>query len=374
LYEILRGSAAVRSGDLKDLDEYEMFIPGIGPDMVSDLATNIIKGELLTYTEEQCFLLGVSVEKVNSGRYWDGAARNFVSRYADLPICEGNPVILVPKSAVRVRLVPNHDHFYSRFVLDYLEAELINANDSLVTVLRNGKKKVYKSDLRERYSLSREELYQFSKQHPEILKKYKATLPDKSKPISDRDIEWVQKYPRDSEVPSLGSQLDEIRPGAADAGKYHSEILGILSAVFYPSLAHPKKEQPVDDGRKRIDINFDNLADSGFFSHIVNQHRILAPYVAVECKNYSEDPENPELDQLRGRFSRKRGNFGLLVCRAIDNHDLMLKRCKDVVNNSEGVIIVLEDVDIKEMVSLKKSKGDGGVSDFMQSKLNEILM
>ena len=35
LYEILKRSDAVRSGDLKDLGDYEMFVPGIGPDKIS---------------------------------------------------------------------------------------------------------------------------------------------------------------------------------------------------------------------------------------------------------------------------------------------------------------------------------------------------
>ncbi|MFC5863452.1 hypothetical protein ACFPT7_14195 [Acidicapsa dinghuensis] len=43
LHEILKNSEVVRSGDLKDLGDYEMFVPGIGPDKISDLATNILK-------------------------------------------------------------------------------------------------------------------------------------------------------------------------------------------------------------------------------------------------------------------------------------------------------------------------------------------
>ena len=374
LHEALKNSAAVRTGNLQDLGDFEMFIPGIGPDKISDLATNIIKGDLLQYTEEQCRLLGIPTEQVNAGRYWDSSQRNFISRYTDLPLYAGGPIMLVPKLAVRVRLVPDSDQFYSRFVLDYLEAELIDANDSLVTVLKNGKKKVLRSDLKERFQYTREDLYKFSRQHPEILKRYKETLPNKARPISDLDIEWQQPFPRDLDVGDLIPRLDNIPPGKANADRYHSEIVGLLSAIFYPSLANPRKEQPVDDGRKRIDITYDNAADSGFFSQIVNQHRIFAPYILVECKNYAEDPENPELDQLQGRFSRKRGRFGLLICRSVDKPELMIKRCKDVVNNSDGVIIVLEDNDIKEMLSLRKIKGDDGVSDYMREKLRQILM
>jgi hypothetical protein len=374
LYSVLRSSEVVKTGDFSDLGDYEMFIPGIGPDKISDLATNIIKSELLSYTEEQCALFHIPVEKVNSGRYWDRGRRSFVSRYVYAPIYAEKTIMLVPKLAVRVRLVPDHDKFYSRFVLDYLEAELIDANDSLVTVLKNGNKKVMRGDLRQRFQFSREDLYNFSQRHPDVLRKYKETLPGKAKPISDQEIEWRQKYPREVELGDLGTELDAIKPGPSEAGSYHNAILGLLSAIYYPSLTRPVKEAEIDEGRKRIDIRFDNAADSGFFSKLVNQHKVFAPYVMVECKNYSEDPSNPELDQLRGRLGRKRGNFGLLVCRKVDDSELMLKRCKDIVNGSDQVIIVLEDGDIREMLRLKKLKGDEGVSDYMQGKLDQVLM
>jgi hypothetical protein len=150
-------------------------------------------------------------------------------------------------------------------------------------------------------------------------------------------------------------------------------MLGVLSAIFYPQLTRPVKEQPADEGRKRIDIKFDNSAESGFFAHIVNRQKIFAPYISVECKNYSEDPENPEFEQLKGRFSRKRGNFGLLLCRTIDNPDLLLKRCKDVVNNTDGVIIVLEDTDIVALSSFRAAGNQRGIDDYMSTKLSSVL-
>jgi hypothetical protein len=73
----------------------------------------------------------------------------------------------------------------------------------------------------------------------------------------------------------------------------------------------------VNEGRKRIDILFNNSSEKGFFSRLVQLHKFLCPYVSVECKNYAEDPQNPELDQLQGRFSRKRGMVGFLVCRSV---------------------------------------------------------
>jgi hypothetical protein len=374
LYDVIKASAAVRTGSLTDLGDYEMFIPGIGPDKISDLTTNIIKSDLLLYTQEQCLLLNIPTQSVNPGKCWDAGTGEFASRYAELPVCPSGPIILVPKAAVRTRLIPSREKFYSNFVLDYLESEMISANDSLVKTLKSGKKKVLRRDLKQKFPLTHQRLFEFSQKHPDILKRYKQTLPNEAKPITDLDIEWRQKEQRSVETRDLASELTSIKPGHSDAAKFHNAILGILTAAFYPMLTRPVKEQEIDEGRKRIDINFTNASESGFFSHIVNRHKFHAPYIAVECKNYREDPENPEFDQLRGRFSKKRGNVGILVCRSVDNPDLLLKKCRDVVHNTEGVIIVLDDEDIGALLREKQMRGERGVSEYLQSKLDAILM
>jgi len=305
LYDRLRGSVAVLSGSLRDLEDIELLMPGIGSDKISDLAVNVIRGELVAYTEEQCQLFDVPTERINSGLYWDFDVRAWASRYADLPVYRDKRLVLVPKLAVRTKLIPDHYEFYNRFVLDFLAAEHLKANDSLVTLLKNGTAKVFRRDLKSRHRLSKEFLLDFSLQHPEVLDAYKKTLPTKARPIDSRDIEDRQRIPR-ATVTFESADLFSIPTGADHADMYHSTILGILTEVFYPSLTHPTKEQPVDNGRKRIDIFFRNSAESGFFSRLVNMHKILCPYVSVECKNYKVDPANPELDQLMGRFSRKR--------------------------------------------------------------------
>ena len=103
-------------------------------------------------------------------------------------------------------------------------------------------------------------------------------------------------------------------------------------------------------------------------------HKILCPYIQVECKNYSEDPANPELEQLQGRFSRKRGKFGILVCRTVKDPHLMLKRLQDVVNNTEGVIIVLDDSDVCELVQMKEDGKNNEIGEYLDQKVRPIMM
>jgi hypothetical protein len=170
--------------------------------------------------------------------------------------------------------------------------------------------------------------------------------------IRFRERPWVFAKPLEGpeEAASLAAELDTIPTGNADAGRYHTFILKALEMIFNPFLYNPVKEQEIDEGRKRVDIVFDNGATAGFFYDLNQLHHIKCPYVFIECKNYSSDPRNPEIDQLLGRFSRARGQFGILVCRRIEDNALFLQRCKDAFNNRHDVIIALEDADIESML------------------------
>jgi hypothetical protein len=80
-------------------------------------------------------------------------------------------------------------------------------------------------------------------------------------------------------------------------------------------------------------------------------HNIPAPYILVECKNYSRDIRNPELDQMIGRFGDRRSRFGLIVCRQIEDMKLFLNRCRDTWRDGHGLIIPLVDGDIVRILN-----------------------
>lgn len=68
----LTRSKAAKTGSLNDLSDCELLIPGISSDKVSDITTNIIRGQLLKYTEQQCQLHNIPTSKIPGGVFWDG--------------------------------------------------------------------------------------------------------------------------------------------------------------------------------------------------------------------------------------------------------------------------------------------------------------
>jgi hypothetical protein len=104
--------------------------------------------------------------------------------------------------------------------------------------------------------------------------------------------------------------------------------------------------------RKIIDICFLNIAWDWFFWDLP---KIMIPCKEIyfECKNYSDDPANPEFDQLNGRFSNHLSQIWFLVCRKINNKALFINRCKDFVRDKRHYIIWLEDNDIINLINLR---------------------
>lgn len=378
LYNALADSTAVKTGFIKDLEECELLIEGISRDKISDISTNIIRHKLIEYTHIQCELWNIPVAQAPSGLVWNAISKKWSNDYIDLPICNGRSVILVPKAISRFNIEFNHQEYYQHFVLNFLQSEHLDACSSLVRTLKDGTKRPpTKKSLKVLHPLSKSYLYEFSKEHPDVLKRYKESKNYNPKEISVDDLFLFIAQETKAEqfdFNDLSKKLDSIPTGDSSAQQFHDHIVGVLTAIFYPSLINPKKEQEIHNGRKRIDISFQNASRDGFFFDLPNIKQVPSGYVFIECKNYTSDPANPELDQLSGRFSVNRGRFGFLVCRSFKNKPLFIQRCKDTAQDGRGFMIAIDDADIKNMLNLRSKNDIRGLNKFLDDRYKELVM
>jgi hypothetical protein len=374
LFDRLKESKAVQTGFLKDLSDCELVIPGISRDKISDIVTNIIKIKLIEYTKEQCHTYSIPTSSIPSGRYWNPEKGIWDQTYEEMPSYRGARIVFVPKAIVRYSIEFCHPKYYNGFVLEFLQTEHINANTGLVRILKNGNHVVRKKDLKEQpqYQMSKDFLYHFSREHPEVMRKYINSLPETISSLSDSQIEEKQIEKITYNYDDLKTQLSNIPPGKQSENTYHNLMIGIIGAIFYPSLIIPIKEERIHEGRKRIDITYQNAAKSGFFEFL-SKH-VPCPFVVVECKNYTDDPQNPEIDQLSGRFSPRRGQFGILVCREIADKDLMHQRCKDTATDARGYMVALDDTDILSLLDMKKNNDEKSIENFLLEKYKKLVI
>lgn len=373
IFKSLLQSRAILSGVMEDIEDFRIFVPNIDKDKVSDMTANIIKKHLIEYTKEQCDLHGIPlISNVPSGMYWNSRTKTWDNQYTQRFIIGGKPILLVPKRIVSFTDKYTSAEYRQHFVLNYLQNENIRLQTSLVREYKSGEKYVTKKSIKEHESvIDKDYLARFTEQHPEVFADFKQKT---SKKISSVEGAVIEHISVDEICTYLHEKLTSIPSGAANASNYHNLIIGILELLLYPNLSSPKKEVDIHSGRKRIDITFNNSAETGFFFTLPNRNALLpCPFVFVECKNYTGEVANPELDQLSGRFSNRRGRVGILACRTLDEKEAFIKRCADTFEDDRGLIIPITDEDLIRSLLEFPKKGNAGLEEILASKYEKIV-
>lgn len=373
LYDSIAGSRAVQTGIVEDIEDFRLFIPGIDKDKISDMTTNVIRRHLIDYTKSQCLLWGIDLTPgVQTGPYWNAANRRWENDFDEMLVVGGKKILLTPKGIVSYCKRYTPQRYHKKFILEFLQHENIRLNTALVKKRRDGTPYVTKLSIEEQDApYSKEFLANFTSAHPDVFRSFKDWSRRTSSAIANEDlsterIEDVARY--------LKARLGAIRPGSEEATDYHRTSVSILELLFYPNAISPTVEREIHDGRKRIDITFDNAAESGFLFRLHTTYETPAQFIFVECKNYSRDVANPELDQLAGRFSINRGKFGLLLCRSADNMPLLIQRCADAYADGRGIMIPVTDVDLEVMLDQIVNGTSQPYETFLSGRYREIAL
>lgn len=381
ILENLRDSPAARTGLLRDLTDCALFIDGIGADKVSDITTNIIRRHLIEYTQQQFERLGLPLAaNIPAGRLWvRGEGRWDNTQFDRIPVIDGKRALLVPKRYVRWRggMQQLASQYYTHFVTNFIKDEQLRTNGHLVSVIRTRKgerREVFKKDIREDMPPTKVNLARFSVENPQVYQAFKDTLERRGsislRRLSELDGQVFDARAFDAEVVEV---LRGIPPGRPNATAYHHLIAGLFTYVFYPNLITPTLEFDINQGRKRIDIAFANAADRGFFRDIKQDPFLLAREIMVECKNYTEDLANEEIDQMIGRFDPRRGRFGIIACRGIADAERLLERCRDMFRAQQGAAIVFTDDDFAALLAVPDIQRGPAVDAMCRAKFRALL-
>jgi hypothetical protein len=350
VWEALSKSEAAKSGLLEELEDSILMIEGISSDIISDITTNIIRRPLILYTQEKAEYYGIPmVPDVNSGPLWDPEKSRWYTSFTSMPVIDDKKLILVPKSIVRTKMEYDVGKYYRSYLLERLRDIELSANTELVYLLKDGKtKRVDKKDVEKKFGSGKAVIVEETRKHPEILERYRKDKRNNYQPPLDHmGISLAEGTPQPN-WDNLLQDLVRIPVGKEHFSQYENAVEALLTALFYPSLANPFKQTPIHEGRKRIDLTYTNVATYGFFQWLSMHYS--ASHIFIECKNYGREIGNPELDQMAGRFSPSRGQFGIITCRSFENKALFAERCKDTANDNRGFIIALDDEDMIALV------------------------
>lgn len=377
IFDALMWSQAVKTWFLKDIEDCALLIDGISNDKISDITTRIILDKLIEYTQDQCILWDVPMSQVPSGYFRDTTKKTWIDTYVNLPVVKDKKwrkkIILIPKLIAKYKLSLNSNDYYDHHVLNFLQQEYLQAGDSLCRTLKSWKlKEPTKKDLRKKHEFSKEFIWEFSKDHPQIFKDYKTKQKyllrsgQRGKEIVTNTTWYNLKWKI--------AELKGIKKGNAYASHYHKFMFGALEFIFSWRVTNPRKEEPIHTWRKRIDIVFTNIETPwSFFADLAKVKRVPSAYIMVECKNYSSDPQNTELDQMSWRFSVNRGMFWIITCRDFINKELFYLRCRDTSLDKRWYIIVLDDSDVIHLLTLKAEDKISEIYNFLDNCYKKIV-
>src|SRR5205085_1467183 len=130
---------------VEHLEDCRIFIPGIDKDKVSDMTTNIIRGNLIRYTQQQCILHDIQMRaNTATGPCWSRENCRWEQYHDDMLVIDDSPILLVPKGIVSFAKTFGMGKYHQHFVLDFLKAEQLRTNGPFVRrrQLRDGREKV----------------------------------------------------------------------------------------------------------------------------------------------------------------------------------------------------------------------------------------
>jgi len=364
IWNALKESKAATSGLLQDLEDSVLFVEDIGPDRISDLTTNVIRGQLAAFTQDACQYYGIDLVAGIETQQWSPQHQRFVPVTESLPMLPTGPLLMVPKSLVRAgRLGFDPQEYYTHWVAPFLQSAELAANSNLVEVLKNGRSRVTKKSVKEKYGTGKPANRDVTSEHPHILDAYRKASLRKQRPLSHQDFSDVTVVPQ-VDWDELLKAVTGTPTGKVAADQYHRAIQALLTALLYPALDFPKREFLVHGGRKRIDITYTNTAQEGFFHWMHSVHSTTCSMVMVECKNYGKDIGNPEFDQLTGRFGVNRGWLGILCHRQFYKKSEGRASTRDSAHDSRGYVILLDDNDLVHLVNLRKMNDLRAIDNF----------
>lgn len=357
LFVSISESRAAATGVLEHLEDCALFIENIGGDKISDMTTNVIRGLLVSYTQAQCALHRLALRpNTTMGPIWDNESRSWIFMSTDALVIDDRPILLVPKSFVSRAKIYTMDKYHRHFVLEYIKRDQLARNGPFVRrrTRRDGSEsvRVFKKELEEHIAPAEKDwISTFTSGHPTVFRDFRAWALMRARPLSSAELPGSDQTSAVAQY--LAERLMQIRPGNDGATAYHDLMLGVLELLFYPSLTSPRKEREIHEGRKRIDITFDNAARQGFFHALHAIRRLPSAYIMIECKNYGREVGNPEVDQLAGRFGVNRGQVGILLCRSVEDRARLIQRCQDTFRDGRGLMLPLTDDNVLALLAAK---------------------
>ncbi len=350
--ETLKAAPGLQERGVLHVEEMQLLASGIGPDRISDISANILKGYLVEYTQRQAEIWGVPLRRgVPLPHIYDETTQSWIDLYVDLPVSpvQDAPVLFVPRRIVRALPWINYDDFLQRDFRAYMEAR----RKTVTKNAHDGKPPLRSAKL---------DVANVTRQDVTIVDRY---VKNREQHASDArpSMEYIDEQAK-TRAAVLIDRLSITPAGRDDATAYQYLVLEILNFLFAPELIDGKPEVRTIDGTERRDIIFTNDSDETFWAYARTNHDGLV--LMFEIKN-TDDLGMAAIAQTATYLGSRLGRLGFIVTRKPPTTELM-KKTFAVWNDSgaeKKVILIIHDGQLIEMLKIRAE--DKSPTKWMQS-------
>jgi hypothetical protein len=398
---------------LTDQDKAVAILRQLGAfDRISDIAANVIKADMVRYTQSITARHGLPTRPVSiSNLFWNPDVGIWESGVSDLTVDgTGYPIILIPEVFLAsVRRTPTESFTELQFV-DFLYLLLVKSGLGSVgrevrlgetaivdlTVLTGsdiflieGVKATPQTVARVAGTADRlrrfEDLAASGLHHgrnPRLVLAVPGTFASGTlrflhdHGIAVWDASWIArqaaavglgteaarfigteiKAESTSEPITLADRLSAVPPGKTDWPRYQRLCQEIFAYLFCPPLRPPLPERSDASRVNRRDFILPNYATGGPWEFLRQQYK--ADFVIFDPKNYTAKVGKSEVLQIANYLkSHGAGSFAIIVCR-IGANSSAWHTIREQWTQNRKMIIVLQDEDVLQMLTNKAFGGD----------------
>jgi len=345
IVQTLLDSPQLLQRGVRHIEEMQLLSLGIGPDRISDIAANVLKRFLIEYTQKQCALWKIPLEKdVPVAHVLDTGSLSWQDFYFDLPRSpfDREPILLVPRRIVRVLPWINYDDYFKMEFSAYLRAKRVRQ-----TWRRPQAQLLTASDKQAVVAISRNEIERVDR-----YVRHKEETGRQAQP----SLSYLESHEVAPEATRLKQALSEMPPGRESAYDYPHLILEILNYLFNPELIDGQLEVRTYEGTERRDIIFTNDSDMPFWDYLRIEHAGI--FLMFEAKNEGS-LRISDLNQTAIYLGDRVGRIGFIITRSPVG-EAHQKKIYSIYNDSQPrkIILVLADSDLNNMLDMKARGND----------------
>jgi Ni/Co efflux regulator RcnB len=130
------------------LEDFHIFVPDFGPDLLSDLVASLIKFKLVEFTQEQCELHGIPLTIPLRRPYWNMETHSWGTFEEMLPDISGNAIVLIPKEVVVGSYLYDASRYWVQVVSIWRQRKHQEENSTLHRTRPENKEFVSKKEIR----------------------------------------------------------------------------------------------------------------------------------------------------------------------------------------------------------------------------------